>query len=448
MNKDILLDKSRSDDIFIVINNKSYSFIEFNALVSRFIKMIEDSNLKIQRLGINCNSKLNILVAVIACNRLNITPAIIPPKHKGLSNINYEKIASCDAIVDEFNCIIQLNGGELSESKSIENNIQCILFTSGSKGAPKAVELTFDNIFSSALNWNKALRFKANSRYLNILPLYHIGGLVIFFRSIYCNFVSVVCDYNKHNILSEIIEKNIDYISVVPKMLYDFINRKELNIVGKNIDTIVIGGDGINKYHYDELVKNNVNAYVSYGMTETSSGISGYFINQIENFDPGFLGYAHNNVDITVANNNIVIQSKTVMNRYVGDKHCNGLFITDDAGHIKNGKKYFLSRGVDSIISGGVNISLSSIRNIINTCPGIIDNVVIGSSHDKWGEIPVVLFEGDADEINIDKLNIFCKKNLPRHMMPKQYISINKIPYKNSKIDYELIYYYAKKSMV
>ena len=117
----------------------------------------------------------------------------------------------------------------------------------------------------------------------------------------------MVCDYNKHNILSEIIEKNIDYISGGPKMLYDFINRKELNIVGKNIDTIVIGGDGINKYHYDELVKNNVNAYVSYGMTETSSGISGYFINQIENFDPGFLGYAHNNVDITVANNNIVI---------------------------------------------------------------------------------------------------------------------------------------------
>ena len=124
---------------------------------------------------------------------------------------------------------------------------------------------------------------------------------------------------------------------------------------------------------------------------------------------------------------------------------CKNLFITNDIGELKGEKIYFISRGRDFIISGGENISLISIKNIINSCDGIIDTVVVGYKDDMWGMVPDVLFKGGI-EINV--LSMFCKKSLPKHMLPKHFIRINKIPYINNKVDYSLIQYYVEKSLV
>jgi long-subunit acyl-CoA synthetase (AMP-forming) len=207
---------------------------------------------------------------------------------------------------------------------------------------------------------------------------------------------------------------------------------------------LIIGGDSISKYIYDELGKNNINAYITYGMTETSSGVAGYFLNQNDVYQSGYIGSPHNGVKIGLRDKNIFIKSGSVMRGYVNDTYCNNLFITDDIGEVKDEKIYFISRGKDFIVSGGENISLVSIKNIIKNCDGIIDTVVVGCKDDTWGMVPVVLFKGN---IEISTLSIFCKKELPKHMLPKHFIRINKIPYINNKIDYNLIQYYVKKSL-
>ncbi len=183
-------------------------------------------------------------------------------------------------------------------------------------------------------------------------------------------------------------------------------------------------------------------------MTETSSGISGYFINTTDVFEKNFIGIPHANVKIFLKDGNIAIKSKVVMARYTNKADSNNVFIASDIGKEKNGKIYFVSRGSDFIVSGGENISLNSIKKIINSCDYIMDCVVIGHRDKHWGMIPVVLFKSMKEEIDIDYLLMYCKKNLPKHMVPKHYIKINKIPYKNYKIDYSLIRYYIKESLI
>ena len=447
MVNDVLNNKRNSKEVFIIINDREISFKEFNHLIDQFNAFLVKTSYRINRLAIDLSAKLNILIAIIGCNRLGITPIIVPHDYRKVQNINYSKLANADHELRDNNCIIQLNDDCKDSKNIIDKEIQCILFTSGSEGIPKPVELTYNNIYNSASNWNGLLNFRDNNNYLNILPIDHIGGLSIFFRSIYFDFISIVAEYNKNSILAQIRKYNIDYVSVVPKMISNMIECRELKSIGSYIKALIVGGDGINQYLYTNLKENNINTYISYGMTETSSGVCGYFINAIDKFEENFIGIPHANVKIFLKDSNIAIQSEVVMARYTNESDCNNIFIGSDIGELKNGKIYFISRGFGSIVSGGENVSLASIRNIINGSKQVVDCAVVGHKDKHWGMVPIVLFESNKKEIDIDYLSKYCKNNLPKHMVPKYYLKIDKIPYRQHEIDYTLIKYYIKKSL-
>ena len=58
------------------------------------------------------------------------------------------------------------------------SDISLVLHTSGTTSKPKIVPLTVENIYSSAINIANSLNLSCNDRYLNIMPLFHIHGLV------------------------------------------------------------------------------------------------------------------------------------------------------------------------------------------------------------------------------------------------------------------------------
>ena len=57
-----------------------------------------------------------------------------------------------------------------------------IIFTSGSTGFPKAVVHSLANHFYSALGANQVMSLNPGDRWMMSLPLYHVGGLAIFFE--------------------------------------------------------------------------------------------------------------------------------------------------------------------------------------------------------------------------------------------------------------------------
>lgn len=433
---------------FIIIDNQNISYAKFNKLISDFMQFVQNRNVEIKRLAIDLCSSLDILIAIVACNRLGIAPIIFPPANKRIRNIDYVKISNADFLIHDKNCIIQVNDNFGRNKISNDfRDIQCILFTSGTECEPKAVELTYDNIFASVLAWGKILDFNEKTCYLNVLPLYHISGLSIFFRSLYFGFKSVVLNYNKNFILNHIDKYNVDYVSVVPKMIYDMIDNENIKLLGKKINTLIVGGDGINNRIYNALKINMVNAYISYGMTETSSGIAGYFIAKQNTYKVGYIGDPHHGVKIFLNNNNIAIKSNVVMNKYVNHYPCNDLFISNDIGQIKSDGLYFISRNKHSITSGGENIPLSVINRVIDSYDCIDDYFVAAYKDNQWGEISIVFFETKLKNINNDDLLNYCKGKLPGYMVPKHFIKINKIPYKNNKVDQRLIQYYIERSI-
>ena len=115
----------------------------------------------------------------MACNRLNITSVIINPSWKYpeisgaiknievnfiLSDWDCSKILKDEEIGIEVCCIEEIidssrGCGIKSDPEVISNSTECILFTSGTTGNPKAVELTSDNFIESVRIWNKEIEF-------------------------------------------------------------------------------------------------------------------------------------------------------------------------------------------------------------------------------------------------------------------------------------------------
>jgi len=440
--KDLIIDISRTkpNQIFAIIEGEKISYKQFNEKIVLIQNTLNSLKSSTKRIALDFDSKLLLFSSLVACNRMRKTPIILPAKDFRQKEVDYIDISKSEHILNQNNCIIQEKGKNILQKsyKYNEKDVQCVLFTSGTELLPKAVELTFSNILYSVNAWNNIFNFSVNDNYLNVLPIHHISGISIFFRSIYFGFKAVYCLYDKKKVLKIIQDNKIDFISVVPKILLDFIENKIAFTTLQKMKLVLIGGDGVDRKIFDYIYSHKINGYISYGMTETSSGVSGYFVNKQEKYKLGYIGKPHQNVQINVKNEKIEVNSKMVMRGYVGIKLKRGLFFTNDKAFINDGDICFKSRSQNMIVSGGENINLDIIESVVKLCDCKVVVIKIPDVH--WGEIPIVVYESDSIKKMKNNLKQICKNRLPKFMMPKHFVNIKKIPVKNNNsINYQSI---------
>ena len=155
---------------FLMIDKQDYDYYTFDQMVSSAQILLNKLSPDIKYIKLKFENKLMLLVSLIACNRCKKIPILYPDENLSINTIDYFGIIEHDYELNDNNCIIQ----EYKDNHSNpvlygESDVQCILFTSGTESVPKAVELTFNNIYQSAMNWNAVLNFSTKDCYLNIL---------------------------------------------------------------------------------------------------------------------------------------------------------------------------------------------------------------------------------------------------------------------------------------
>lgn len=291
----------------------------------------------------------------------------------------------------------------------------CLLFTSGTTGVPKPVELTPGNVYSSAVASAFRLGVDPDDRWLVSLSLHHMGGLAPIYRStLYGTTVVLREGFDPGGTADDIDTYDVTGVSLVPTMLERTLDQR--GTLADSLRVVLLGGAPAS----DELIERcrhySIPVYPTYGMTEAASQIATATPERA--FDrSGTVGRPLFGTDLTIVDESgdpvepgnsgeIVVAGPTITPGYYGMPERNddafgeyGLH-TGDAGRIDDdGHLFVLNRLDDRIVSGGENVDPGEVFDVLCDHPAVADAAVVGLEDDVWGERVAALIVADADVV-------------------------------------------------
>jgi len=306
-----------------------------------------------------------------------------------------------------------------------------IIFTSGSSGKPKGAKLSFNNLIKSAEAQNNFLELGQEDKYLASLPFYHIGGFSIITRTLLSGGVIIIPDSFKiETTIDEITKYQPKSVSLVPTQLKRMIERDFMP--PNSLKNVLLGGSYLDNKLISEAIKNGWKIIKVYGSTETCSFITAKIINSEKDISNS-LGKVIGKNEIKIMYGRIAVKGESIMQGYLNQPANftdEGFFITEDYGRINTNYELLIDgRREDIIISGGKNISVTEIENIIIEFDKIEDAVVIGLKDDEWTEIVAVVAVPFENEIfPLADLNNFLSKKIAGFKLPKKLFFVDEIP--------------------
>lgn len=351
------------------------------------------------------------------------------------SETNIEYYISMEKIEDDKFLNLQdllKRGEELlkKEDTRFENAIikpeemNVILFTSGTTSASKAVMLSQKNLVSNIYALNSVEKMYETDRNLAFLPLHHTFGStgLLFFLS---NGVSnVFCDGLKY-IQKNLQEYHVTVFVCVP-LLLEAMNKKILKEIEKQGKTKLIkiatkvsnfllkfgidirrklfkdiinnlgglrmaisGAAAIDKTVVENFTNFGIKTVQGYGLTETSPVITA---ENDENIRYGSVGFPMRNVEVEIYEPNengigeVIAKGPNVMLGYYENEEAtnevliDGWFHTGDLGYIdKDGFLFITGRKKNVIVmKNGKNIYPEELEVLISKLPYVAENMVFG----------------------------------------------------------------------
>ncbi|MGB7440886.1 MAG: amino acid adenylation domain-containing protein [Coleofasciculaceae cyanobacterium] len=330
-------------------------------------------------------------------------------------------------------------------------DIALILHTSGTTSRPKMVPLTHRNLCTSAQNIVKALALTAEDRCLNVMPLFHIHGLMGVLLSSISVGGSVVCTpgFQTANFFDWLQEFSPTWYSAVPTIHQTILAGAKANqtvIEKHNLRLIRSSSASLPPKVMSELEEIfNVPVIESYGMTEASHQMaSNPLPPQIRK--PGSVGIAAGpkvaimddagNFLPTGQVGEIVIQGENVTQGYVSNPEANakafthGWFRTGDQGLLDEVGYLFIKGRIKELINrGGEKIAPREIDEVLLEHPAIAQSLAFAMPHPQLGEevaAAVVLREGES--VSESVIQTFVAEFLADFKVPRRIVFLDKIP--------------------
>ena len=338
---------------------------------------------------------------------------LLPPGRKAADAVS-EAISKC---INEkvVSALVPATKGESLGNKyetAIDVSIPCVIesgllvCTSGSTGNPKAVEISAAALLSATKLVNA--KFENPASWLLAINPAFIGGAMVIARAITQDQKwEYGLDENgkfSPEIFAGIAQTFIAQngrvrTSLVAAQLSALIAQDHINLL-KKFDAILVGGGQISPEVYKNLKDDGVNLIRTYGMTETCGGVV-------------WDGKALDDVSIRIENpanggaGRISINSPSNATCYHGNSEGikqlneitfnNNWIMTQDIGTYENTTIKVIGRSDDIVISGGVNVSVHAIENVLRDQPGVEDAVVFAMPDKIWGTIVAAVIVGNAE---------------------------------------------------
>ena len=341
--------------------------------------------------------------------------------------------------------------GETVAVRAQAADVALVLHTSGTTSRPKIVPLSHANLLASANNIQKTLALRSADRCLNIMPLFHIHGLVAAILASLAAGASVCCTpgFNALKFFGWFDDVAPTWYTAVPTMHQAILSR-----AGRNEETI--------KRHPLRFIRSSSASLPvpvfhqleaafgcpvieAYAMTENAHQMTS---NQLPpgKRKPGFVGCAAG-PEVAVMSpagellgpgeeGEVVTRGANVTRGYENNPKANtegfahGWFHTGDQGLMDDDGYLKITGRLKEIINrGGEKIAPMEVDDILMDHPAVQQAVTFAMPHDMLGEdvaAAVVLIEGVV--ITEADLRAFAAEKLTAFKVPRRIVILAEIP--------------------
>jgi len=330
-------------------------------------------------------------------------------------------------------------------------DVSMVLHTSGTTSRPKIVPLSQANLCASAQHIARTLAFTGADRGLNIMPLFHIHGLIAGVLTPLSAGSMVFCTpgFNALKFFAWMEEARPTWYTAVPTMHQTILSRasKSADVIARHpLRFIRSSSSSIPPQVIREMEEVfGAPLIESYGMTEATHQMASNPLPPAMR-KPGSVGLAAGpEVAIMAedgtllpqgATGEIVIRGPNVTAGYENNPKANaeaftnGWFRTGDQGMMDEGGYVTLTGRLKEIINrGGEKISPREVDEILMDHPAVAQVVCFGMPHPKLGEevaAAVVLREGQSATER--DLQAFVAGRAAEFKVPKKVLILDEIP--------------------
>lgn len=338
-----------------------------------------------------------------------------------------------------------------SQGPALDDDVMLILFTSGSSGLPKAVQLTQSNCFWNNLSFSRTLPMTDADVVLTVLPQFHSGGWNVQTLLAFWVGATVVLErtFDAGRLLHLIETRGVTTLMGVPttyQLLADHADFDTTDLT--SLGTVVVGGGPMPVPLLEIYHARGVQLCQGYGLTEASPNVlclpACYAVTKV-----GSAGKPYPHVDCAIADpdthellegeatGELLVGGPGVFPGYFRDReatararHGEWLLTGDLVHRDADGFHFIVDRLKDMYISGGENVSPTEVEATLRLHEAVDQVAVIGVPDDRWGEVGkafVVRAAGaDADEAT---LRLFCAERLAKFKVPRWIEFVDALPY-------------------
>jgi o-succinylbenzoate---CoA ligase len=308
----------------------------------------------------------------------------------------------------------------MTDTTGVDPGVGLVMATSGTAGAPRAVELPRRAVEAAVLGSGLALGDGPDARWLCCLPVAHVGGMLVLLRGVLTGApVEVHGAFDPEAVAAA----DADHVSLVPTML------QRLLAAGVDLSrfrTILVGGAGLDDETVRTARRRGARVVATYGLTETCGGIA---------YDGRLFEGSQSRIG---ADDEVQLAGPTLMGGYRGDPPStaaaftsDGWLRTGDAGELDEaGRLSIHGRMDDCILTGAEKVWPQEVEAALREHPKVAELAVAGRADPEWGQhvVAFVVPVAPDDPPTLEELRDHAAERMARFKMPRELVLLPALP--------------------
>ena len=315
-----------------------------------------------------------------------------------------------------------------------------VVMTSGSSGSGRPVVLTGANVAASAAASQARLGNGPGDRWLGVLPLHHVGGLSVLWRSAREGGTVVLEErFSAGRAAALLAGGSIAFASLVPTMLCRVLEEHPGPFPG--VRGVLVGGGPADPALLARARRAGLPVLATYGMTETASQVATEIPAEAGS-RPGSAGRLLEGFEVRAVDEDgrvlppgeagrLEVRGPAVSPGYLGqpERGPGEWLRTGDLGFLDgDGHLFVLGRADDVIITGGEKVHPGAVEAVLREHPLVADARVFGEEDPEWGQRVVAEVAPVAGaSLDPQELAAHARSRLAGHQVPRRWRLVEEI---------------------